>query len=252
MSLPLSVIVITRNEEQDLEACLASVKSIAGEIVVVDSGSTDRTLDIARRFTDKVFSNPWRGYSAQKQFALEKATKPWILNIDADERVTPALREEISKVVNGDAGAGSQGYEIPFRHYFLGKRLRFGGVAGETHVRLFVREQASYGKQNVHEKISVKGKIGALNNPIDHHSYRSIEDYLRKCNEYTSTIARQKWESGKHFYFWHHLRLPFEFVVRYVLKLGFLDGGPGLTYAVLSSYYAWLKFVKIRDFEEKS
>ena len=246
----LSVFVITRNEERDIEGCLMSVKDIADEITLVDSGSTDRTLEIARRFTDKIFHNDWKGYSAQKEYALDRVKGPWVLNIDADERVTPALAEEIKGLLQTGNG-NFKGYEVPFRHFFLGKRLRFGGVQGEIHVRLFLKNSASYGKESVHEKIRVMGQIGRLRHPIDHQSYRDIADYLEKCNEYTSMIARRKWESGKRFHAWHHLRLPYEFLVRYLFKLGFLDGGPGLTYALLSSYYSWLKFIKLRDFEGK-
>jgi len=247
----LSIIIIARNEERDIEACLASVKDIADEIILVDSGSTDRTLEIAGRFTGKIYRNEWKGYSAQKQFALDKAKGPWVLNIDADERVPAALREEINAVLENNAGAQFHGYEIPFNHYFMGKRLRFGGVQGETHIRLFFKQNASYGKESVHEGIRIDGRVGCLRHSIDHQSYRDVRDYLEKCNEYTSAIAQKKWDAGKRFHPWHHFRLPFEFFVRYFLKLGFLDGGPGLTYALLSSYYAWLKFLKLKDFEVK-
>lgn len=247
----LSVIVIAKNEERDIEQCLSSIKDIATEIILIDSGSTDRTLAIAKRFTDKIFHNDWRGYGPQKQFALSKATGPWVLNIDADERVTPALAKEIAARIKTPADKSPRGFEIPFNHYFLGRRLRFGGARGETHIRLFLKDRASYGEQKIHEGIHVDGEIGRLRNPIDHHSYRDVPDYLEKCNEYTSAIARKKWEQGKRFHVFHHLRLPFEFISRYIFKLGFLDGGPGLTYAALSSYYAWLKFVKLKDFEGK-
>lgn len=229
---------------------MRSAAGLAGEIVVVDSGSTDDTVAICRRFTDRVETLPWRGYSRQKQAALDRATQPWVLNLDADERLTDGLREEISALLSGEPRFN--GYAIPFRHYFRGRLLRWGGDRGERHVRLFRRNLASYEDAQVHEGIRVESPIGRLRDPIDHFSYRDIAEYLEKCNAYTTTIAARKHAGGLRFHWWHHLRLPYEFVVRYVVKLGFLDGGEGFVYAMLSSYYVWLKFVKIRDMERDS
>jgi glycosyltransferase involved in cell wall biosynthesis len=246
----LSVFIITLNEENDISACLESVKDLAGEIVVVDSGSTDRTLDICRTYTDKVFSHPFMGFSAQKQFALEKAQGPWVLNLDADERVSPELAEEIKSTLTKETPDPSvHGFEIPFKNCFLGKRLHFGAGKFEKHVRLFLKSNASYGKEDVHEGIRVSRIIGKLRAPILHYSYRDVHDYLEKCNSYTSLLARKKFSLGERFHLWHHLRLPSEFFIRYVLKLGFLDGSVGFTYALLSSYYVWLKYIKLKDLE---
>jgi glycosyltransferase involved in cell wall biosynthesis len=250
MTQKLSVIVITRNEEHDIAACLDSVKGLADEIVVIDSGSTDKTLEICRRYTSNVSHQDFLGYGPQKQRALEKAQGPWILNIDADERVTPALAQEIRAVLSSEPDA--TGFNIPFNHYFLGTHLRFGGSAGEKHIRLFRKDSASYGKDQVHEVIQVNGRIVTLRHSIEHHSYRDLTEYLEKCNHYTSLIAAKKHANGERFHVWQHLRLPYEFAVRYVLKLGFLDGSPGFAYALLSSYYVWLKFMKLRDFEIKN
>jgi glycosyltransferase involved in cell wall biosynthesis len=245
----LSVIVIVKNEEHDIAAGLDSVKDLAGEIVVIDSGSTDRTVDICKRYTNLVQFNEFKGYGPQKQVALNKAKGPWILNIDADERVTPALAEEIRSVLS--AGPSEAGFDVPFRHFFLGKRLRFGGAAGEKHLRLFRKDAASYGNDAVHEGISVKGPIGRLVNPIDHYSYRNLDEYLEKRDRYTTLIAQKKHAAGERFHLWHYARLPYEFLVRYVLKGGFLDGANGFLYAKLSSYYVWLKFAKLRDLEAR-
>ncbi len=246
----LSVILITRNEEEDIEDCLRSVAGIAGEIVVVDSGSTNRTLEICRRYTNKIFPKEWSGYGAHKQYALEQAKGPWILNIDADERVSEQLRDELKALLASSNGSFN-GFEIPFRHFFLSKLLRFGASRGEKHIRLFKKEESSYGPESVHEGINVRPPIGRLKGGIDHFSYRDIDEYLKKCNHYTSMIAQEKFSAGERFHFWHHLRLPYEFAVRYGLKLGFLDGEAGLTYALLSSYYVWLKFMKLRDLEKR-
>ncbi len=247
----LSVIIIARNEEHDIADCLESVKPLATEIILADSGSTDQTIEIAKRFGVQVFHKEWEGYGPQKQFALDKAKGPWVLNIDADERLSPALQTEIRQILAWDPSIASHGYDIPFRHTFLGKRLRFGGVAGEKHIRLFQKGHVTYGNKKIHEGVHLDSPAGHLNHPIDHLSYRNIEEYLTKCNLYTSLIAQEKWEKGERFHCWHHLRLPMAFFMRYVLKLGFLDGEAGLIYAALSAYYTWIKFLKLRDLEGK-
>lgn len=244
----ISVIVITKNEELDLPGCLDSVKHIANEIVLIDSGSTDRTLDIAKKYTSEVFHHEWKGYGPQKQFALEKAKGPWILNLDADERVSTELAKEISEILSGEVS--ENGFDVPFRHYFLGKRLRFGGVHGETHLRLFRKNGASYGNNPIHEGIAVPSPIGQTRGWIDHTSYRDLEEYKQKREEYTTLIAQKKYANGERFHIWHHFRLPFEFLMRYIFKLGFLDGVAGLTYARLSSVYVWMKFLKLREIEK--
>jgi glycosyltransferase involved in cell wall biosynthesis len=249
----LSLILITKNEEKDLEKCLLSVKNLVNEIILVDSGSTDKTIEIARKYTDKIFHRKWDGFASQKQFAMDKATGPWVLNLDADECATPDLVEEIRGVLNTPAETtGVNGFNVPFRHFFLGRQLKFGGVGGEKHIRLFRKQAARYGTKKIHEGISVDSPIKDLKNSIDHISYRDVQEYLQKCNFYTSLIATEKYQQGKRFHFWHHLRLPWEFVSRYVLKLGFLDGQEGFIYALLSSYYVWLKFLKLKDLEKNS
>lgn len=246
----LSVIVITRNEQEALPDCLSSVKNIADEIVVVDTNSVDNTVEIARSFGAKILTHEFSGFSAQKQFALDQAQGPWVLNIDADERVSPNLAAELKRLLDGEGAPEFNGYKIFFHHHFGRSRLRFGGVQNETHLRLFRKDKARYGTEPVHEGISVEAPVGSLFSYIDHFSYKDIHDYLTKCNHYTTIIAREKFKKGARFRLRHYLRLPWEFFLRYVLLCGFLDGRVGLLYAVLSSYYVWLKYAKLRDFEE--
>ena len=137
------------------------------------------------------------------------------------------------------------GYFIPFHNFFLGKYLRFGAGMLEKHLRLFLKANARYGTEAVHEGI----RVGERSCPITHCSYRNVEEYLTKCNFYTSLLAKKKYSTGARFHVWHHLRFPFELFFRYVVKLGFLDGSVGFMYAVLSSYYVWLKYIKLRDLE---
>lgn len=246
----LGAFLIVKNEERDIEACLESLKGFVDEIVVVDGFSTDRTFNICKRYTAKIFQREWDGFGPQKQFALSQMSSDWVLNVDADEHVSPELAREISEVLKVPTDVS--GFWIPFQVFFLGRRLRFGGCGGEKHVRLFRRDKARYDNRLVHEGITVEGSLGQLKNPIFHYSYRDINEYLEKCNRYTSLIARKKQESGEKFRVWHHLRLPWEFFVRYGILGGFLDGTPGLIYAGLSAYYAWMKHLKLRDLQRLS
>jgi hypothetical protein len=131
----------------------------------------------------------------------------------------------------------------------MGMRMRFGGCGRERHVRLFLKDKATYGNKPIHEGIRVTGAIGTFNHPIHHFSYASIEEYIAKGNTYTSLIAREKFAAGARFHVWQLLRLPYEFKARYFLKLGFLDGLPGFMYALLSSYYALMKHVKLYELQ---
>jgi glycosyltransferase involved in cell wall biosynthesis len=241
----LSAVIIARNEERDLPACLASLQGLADEVVVVDSHSTDRTREIAAAAGAKVFERDWPGYGPQKQFALEQAAGEWVLNVDADERVTPALAEEIRKLLAGTPPA--DGYRLPFRLFFLGRRLRFGRGAREFHVRLFRRDKASYPARAIHEGVEVRGAIGRLRGAVEHHSYADLSEYLRKCDEYTALRAAQRRAAGARFSAWSHLRLPWEFFLRYVVKGGFLDGSAGFTYAALSAMHVWLRQARLME-----
>jgi glycosyltransferase involved in cell wall biosynthesis len=241
----LTALIIARDEERDLPACLESLKGLADEIVLVDSHSQDRTREIAAAAGARVFERDWPGYGPQKQFALEQARGEWVLNLDADERATPELKEEVLSVIASPAAAA--GYSIPFRLYFMGRRLRFGRGVRERHVRLFLREKSRYPAGEVHEGVRVDGPVGSLRGPVDHHSYRDFSEYLKKCDEYTGLIAARKRAAGARFSSWMHLRLPLEFFVRYAVKGGFLDGGAGFTYAALSAYYAWLKHARLME-----
>ena len=243
--IKLSAILIVRNEERDLPGCLESLKGVADEIVVVDSGSTDRTVEIARHFGARVVHREFMGFGPQKQFALEQATGEWVINIDADERVSPALGQEIRTVLSENPS--DNGFNLRFHNIFLGRRLRFGGHWSEWHLRLFRRDKAHYEGRDIHEGISVSPPLGRLRGPVLHESYKNFAEYLEKCNRYTGLIARDKYRKGRRFTLWSHARLPWEFFLRYILKLGFLDGNAGFVYAMLSAYYTWLKLIRVME-----
>ena len=243
----LSAYLIVKNEARDLPGCLDSLKGLSDELVVVDDLSSDRTVDIARERGAKIFSRKLDGYGSQKQYALEHCTGDWVLSIDADERVTPELSKEISAIVAGNNG--SAGYWVPRRMYFLGKRLRFGGVGRDWILRLFRRTKGRYRPLEIHEQVEVDGKTSRLVNPLDHFSYATLNEYLEKLPSYTAMAARQRWEAGKRFSSWHHVRPAWELFSRVVLKGAYLDGQAGLLYAALSAHAAWLRSAKLWEIE---
>ncbi|OGS00351.1 MAG: hypothetical protein A3G41_02295 [Elusimicrobia bacterium RIFCSPLOWO2_12_FULL_59_9] len=249
----LSVVIITRNEERDLPGCLDSVRAVADEIVLVDNQSTDKTLDIARQFSCKVYSRRFDHYAGQKQYAVEQARGEWVLSLDADERLSPPLREEIRRALSNGASApgGNHGYYIPFEVHFLGRKLRFGGVGGENHLRLFRREAGRFTGGRLHEGVDVAGKTAHLSFPILHTPYRDLNEYFDKFNLYTSLAAQKRWEQGMRFRFYHHILLPWEFFRRAVLQLGFLDGIAGISWAGLAAFHTWVKYIKLKELEKK-
>jgi len=244
--MKISVIVIAFNEESRIGDCLESVKW-ADEIIVVDTGSTDGTVDICRQYTDKIYNSEWLGFGPLKNFAVSKTVGEWVLNIDADERVSPDLRGEITDV-SGESGFAA--YSIPFHNFFMKRRLRFGGLGCEKHIRLFRKSEANFGNENVHEAVEVNGKTGKLKGHIEHRSYRDLEAYFKKFNIYTSLIADEKFKKGKKFPISAFFRIPYEFAVRYFCKLGFLDGVPGFIYASISAFYAGVKYFKLYELRE--
>lgn len=247
----LSVVIIARDEERDLPGCLDSVAGLADEVVVLDSGSTDRTRELARARGAKVFERPFDDYASHKQAAVERATGDWVLSIDADERVTPALRDEIRALLAAppDGGAGNVGYEIPFEVHFLGRRLRFGGLGSERHLRLFRRGRGRFTGGSLHEGVRVDGPVGRLRGPIRHLPYRDLGEYLAKLDRYTTLAAEKRRRAGRRFTPLHHLLPCWELFHRLVLRLGVLDGTPGVAWAGLSAFHTWVKYLKLRELQ---
>ncbi len=248
MSPKLSVIIIARNEEHDLPDCLASV-SFADEIIVVDSGSTDRTREIASAAGAKVLLHEWQGYGLQKAFALSQASGEWILSLDADERCSQKLQNAIpNALINSEIDA----YSICFETWLFGRRVRYGGFQNEFHIRLFRREKGEFSKKAVHEGVTVSGKIARLSTPIVHYTYSSLHEYIDKLNKYTDAAANEKYNLGIRFSKTALFRLPWSFFKRYILQLGILDGYQGALFALLSGFYDLVKYGKLYDLERRT
>ncbi len=182
----LSVTVIAWNEEARLRDCLESV-SWADEIIVIDAESTDKTAQLAREFTDKVWVRPWPGFPVQKNFALEQATGDWILSLDADERVSPELRERVRRILMVDGPA--DGYSVPRKNLFWGAWVRHGGLYPDYQLRLFRHGAGRFVESAVHESVAVQGHVEALAEPLLHHSYRGLEDFVARSNRYSTLAA---------------------------------------------------------------
>jgi glycosyltransferase involved in cell wall biosynthesis len=238
----LSAVLITRNEEANLPECLASLSGLVDEIVIVDSESTDRTAALAEAAGARVVRHRFSGFGAAKQRALDLATGTWVLSIDADERVTPALADEIRRVL--DSAHSRNGYLVRRDVFFLGKRLRFGGMGNDWVLRLFRRAGARFSLSPVHERVEVAGSPARLRASLEHHAYRSLAEHVEKMNRYTDIQAQMKAERGIKYRNWMWLRLPWEVFARCVLRLGVLDGTAGVVFATMSAYSAWLRYAK--------
>jgi glycosyltransferase involved in cell wall biosynthesis len=234
--------VITFNEAANIEAALASL-AFADEIVVVDSESTDDTVAIARRFTDKVWVRPWPGYIAQKNFAAEQASHDWIFSLDADERVSPRLADEIRGLPAEGAPAG---YRIPRVTFHLGRWLRSTDWYPDYQLRLYDRRRARWAGRHVHESVRADGAVGRLNGEILHYAYRDLSHHLQTMDRYTTLAARQMFEDGRRAGWWDlALHPPAAFFRNYVLRGGFRDGVPGLIVSAMNARYVGLKLAKL-------
>jgi len=242
----LSVIVITHNEEENIIECLQSV-SWANEIIVVDSQSTDNTVERAKQFTPKVFVTEWKGYGGAKNYALSKATSKWILWLDADERVTPELANEIKSIVENKHEEFTA-YEVPRRAYFLGKWIKHCGWYPGYVVRLFKRDEAEFNNSRVHEKLKVGGKIGTLKNDLLHFTDQTLFHYVDKFNRYTTLAAEDLFDKGKKISLYDlTIRPLYLFIKMFILRLGFLDGMHGFVLSILSANYVFVKYAKLRE-----
>ncbi len=247
-SLPgVSVIVVAQDEEHAIADCLASV-AWADEVIVLDSGSTDRTVEIARSFTDRVYETDWPGIGIQKNRALSLARGEWVLNLDADERVTPELATEIRQRI---AVTDANGFDIPFVSTYLGRVIRHGDWSGESHLRLFRRGHGGFSDDAVHEKRFATGRVEKLEHPIIHHPYASLDEVLAKINAYSTGGAERMVSSGRRPSVLSAIgHAAWSFLWGYVGRAGFLDGREGLVLAVSNAnerFYRYMKAVYLNE-----
>jgi glycosyltransferase involved in cell wall biosynthesis len=245
MPPPVSAVMITYNAARCLPAVLAALAWCA-EIVVVDSGSTDETLAIAAAHDCRVLHRPFDGFGPQKRFAVAQAHHAWVLAVDADEIITPALAAEIQHRLAADAGRYTA-YWVPRTLVFLGRAMR-GAEYKMPHLRLFDRRHGTYNLAPVHEEVEMTGALGRLNHHMLHDSYADLSTYLLKFNQYTTAAATELHRRGKRVSAVAvAVRFPLAFLQQYVLKGNFLNGYPGLIWALLSALYPVMKYAKLRE-----
>lgn len=239
---PLSAVIITLNAASQLEECLRSV-AFCDEIVVVDSGSTDGTVELAERYGARVIQSEWRGFGPQKQFAVEQAKHDWVLCVDADERVSGALRANIeAALIELEAPA----FRFARCNRFMGRYLRHGEGYPDWSLRLFDRRQACWSDDAVHEKVLVHGRVATLRGDLLHESAETLDSYLAKQNRYTTLAAREAVARGKTATVAHVLLSPvIRFVKFYFFRVGFLDGLPGLVHTLVGCANSFIKYAKI-------
>ncbi|MBI5645967.1 MAG: glycosyltransferase family 2 protein [Ignavibacteriae bacterium] len=240
---PVSVIVIARDEERNIAACLESVAWAAQVIVVVDDRSTDATAELARKSGADVYVRPWLGYAGMKSAALQHASHEWVLWLDADERVLPELAREIDTVLA--TSPPETAFRVARRAYFLGKWIRHCGWYPGHVTRLFRKSHARFSSSAVHEHLEVDGPIGTLRNDLLHFTDDDLEHYFEKLNRYTSLAAQELVEAGRRVRARDLLLRPWAiFVKMYVLRGGFLDGTHGYLLSRLSAAYVLTKYAK--------
>ena len=243
--MKISATLITQNEERNLERALASL-AFCDEIVVVDSGSTDGTVELARELGARVVHRDWTGYADQKNFAAQQASHDWILSLDADEEVSAELAASIAKL--RAAGPAAAGYRFPRRARYLGRWIRHSGWYPDAKVRLYDRRKARWHGDYVHESVSVDGPAGDLAGDLLHYTCDSFSEHVRTVDRYTTLAANQMRAQGRRPGL---LRIlfgpPWTCFRTYVLQLGFLDGFQGLLIAAMAGFYVFSKYVKARE-----
>jgi len=246
---PISATLISHDEERNIAEALQSL-SWVDEIVVIDSGSSDATVEICRRFTDNIIHRDWTGYVDQKNFAVEQALHDWIFSLDADERSTPELATEIQGLAR--QGFRATGYKIPRVAFFMGRWIRHGDWYPDYQLRLFDRRHGKWEGGRVHESVKTSQEPEFLNGEILHFTYRSLSDYLKRLETYSNLAAFDYQQKGKSATPFRLFGNPFAaFIKAYMLKRGFLDGVPGFTVAVMGAISVFFKYAKIYEIQRK-
>lgn len=244
----LSIIIPTYNEAEHLKQLLPQLQW-ATEIIVVDSFSKDQTVAIAKQHGAKVWQRKYVGPADQKNWAIQQATHAWILILDADERLTPALQKEIQTFLQHPS-TEYDGYWIRRQNYFMGKKIKYSGWQGDSVIRLIQKSKCRYNNKQVHEEIEDTGKIGKLQHPIEHYTYKNLEHFLAKMTRYAAWSAQDYLPKTPKVTLYHLWFKPvFRFVSHYFLKRGFLDGRVGFIISVIMAWGVFLRYVKIKEMQ---
>ncbi|MFQ5452734.1 MAG: glycosyltransferase family 2 protein [Candidatus Zixiibacteriota bacterium] len=245
----VSVVIITKNEEKNITRCLDSVKW-ADDIIIIDSHSNDRTIEIVQKYDARIFTPEWRGYGAAKKEGVRYAVNEWILSIDADEVVTEELKSEIESVLNNNNHYA--GFYIPRKTLFLGRWIKHCGWYPDYVLRLFSKVHGDFNDAVIHEKVIVCGETKRLKNELLHYSYPNLEEYFNKFNKYTTIGAEEAYKKGTNAgWFSVIIKPPISFIKHYILKHGLLDGLEGFLVSFLSSMAVMVKYVKLREIYKK-
>ena len=243
----ISVTIITKNEEKNIRRCLESIQW-ADEIVIVDTFSSDRTVEICREFTDKVFQESWLGYGPQKNLCASKATNTWVLNLDADEVISSECAAEIQKLLLGQPEFSF--YRFPRKNFIADRWVRYAGWYPDLISRLYDKDRVSFSDSMVHERLIPDEIGGVINQPIFHYSFDGMDDYIERQNRYSSLYAEEKkrlsWEVN-----WTHLyiRPVWAFIRTYFFRQGFMEGFLGVFLALAMMFYTYLKYAKTRSIQ---
>lgn len=249
--MKISIVISAFNEEKMIEDCLKSAKLVADEIVLVDNTSQDSTVQIAKKYTDKIFIRPNDPVmlNKNKNFGFSKATGDWIISLDADERITKELAVEIKKVVLGN---DYNGWEIPRKNIIFGKWIEHSIWWPDYNLRLFKRGFGKFAQKHVHEKLDVKGEIGKVENPMVHYNYQTVSQFIRKLDKtYTESEAQNFLASGKSINWYDAIRWPIDdFIKTFFFQKGYQDGLHGLVLSELQAFYAFIFFAKVWERKE--
>ena len=239
----ISAIIPTLNEESHIEDAIKSV-DFADEILIIDSFSTDKTIEIAKKFNVKIIKREFDDFSSQKNFAIGQAKHPWIYILDADERVTKKVKKEILKAVKKPKD--KVGFYVKRSFYFAGKHIKYGGCQRDKVVRLFLKEYCRY-EGVVHETIKTKGDLGFFKHKIEHYSYKSLDHYIAKMNQYGELRAKEYFNNGKQINYFFHISIKplVRFFIHFIVRFGFLDGFQGYLFARCQAYGVYVRYIKL-------
>lgn len=239
----ITAIIPTLNEEIHIVDAIKSV-DFADEIIVIDSYSKDKTVQLAKAANVRLIQHRFIDFSSQKNYAIDQATHNWIYVLDADERVTPQLREEILEQI--ETAHEFAGFYVYRTFYFAGRKLNYSGWQRDKVIRLFRKDKCRYNGKLVHESINAQGEIGFFKNKLEHYSYRSYDHYINKLNHYSALKAKSLYHKKKKVTLYHIVvKPPVRFIIHYFIRLGFLDGFPGFIISVVQSYGVLTRYIKL-------